>query len=131
MKKYIKLEIKIHALILLTALAFACGKDDDPTEELLHLTTSTGQLIDPSGQWESGCVNDLDTNISEVLTFSNESIEVDIEVFQEATCDNVIGTNNVSITYRIDGTIQAKLDGTSVLANKNIGFSDSIRRYFG
>lgn len=112
--------------MLLVSLIVSCKDDDDmdPVDEPNFITAS-GASVTLTGVWESGCVTDRDQNLSEILTFSGDEIDINIRFFDSESCSNEVGTQLVTIEYRVGGTFQAVLDGQTVLANEISGiFTD-------
>jgi len=114
---------RLLSLVFLIVIAIACKDDEITPVNNLELVTASGVSINPDGLWESGCATDLEINLTEILTFSGETIIIDIQFFEDDQCDNLAGTEKVTISYMAGETFQARLNGQSVLTNKVSGIA--------
>ena len=114
---------RLLPLVFLSVIAIACKEDDISPVNNLNLVTASGVSFNPDGLWESGCATDTDLglNLSEILTFSGETLIIDIQFFEDGQCGNLVGTEKVTISYTVGETFQARLNGQSVLTNKISG----------
>lgn len=88
---------------------------------LSHVRTSSDREILLDGTWKSGCASDLGRNLSEVFVFSDMTLVIDIEVYEDAECSRVIGTERIAIEFAIGDPISLNFDGRSVIANRISG----------
>ena len=114
---------RLLSLICLTVITIACNDDEIMPINNLELVTASGVSINPDGLWESGCATDLGMNLSEIFTFSGETLIIDIQFFEDDQCSNLEGTEKVTISYMAGETFQAMLNGQSVLTNKISGIA--------
>ncbi len=129
---------RLLSMVFLTVIAIACKDDDITPINNLNLVTASGVSINPDGLWESGCGTDLGMNLSEIFTFSGETLIIDIKFFEDDQCGNLAGTEKITISFTAGETFQARLNGQSVLANKVSGIettqsnnqSDNFRQTF-
>ena len=112
---------RLLSLVFLTVIAIACKDEEITPVNNLELVTASGVSFNPDGLWESGCVTDLGINLTEILTFSGETLIIDIQFFEDGQCGNLARTEKVTISYTVGETFLARLNGQSVLTNKISG----------
>jgi hypothetical protein len=59
--------------------------------------------------------------LSETFSFSGDSLVIDIRMFQDENCQEIIGTDQVSIEFTVEGTFELFVEERQGIANKVTG----------
>lgn len=123
-----KLYKMYYTKIILTACIFfllwSCSEEDPIKTTVL---TSSGNEIAMDGIWRSDCIDFTDFRLKESFDFDSEDLVITIHQYTGEACESPDDTETVTITFQTLGTIEAKLNGTTVVANKVKGTQSSNR----
>lgn len=119
---------KLTLCLSILSVVTACqSQKNDPTPASVQVTTISGKTISLDGQWISDCVAINQTYLKETFAFSAASLNIGIKMFQGSCGQNPQNTENVTISFKVVGTIKVMLEGKEVLANKIEGIAISDR----
>jgi len=112
------------AIALLPAAITSCDDDGELTINTT-LITSMGNEISMDGIWVSECVDFTEFRLKESFDFNASSLVIDINQFADGTCTDVINNEIITIEFQVLGTIDATLNGITVMGNKISGTETS------
>jgi len=112
------------AIALLPAAITSCDDDGELTITTTVIT-SMGNEISMDGIWVSGCVDFTEFRLKESFDFNASSLVIDINQFEDGTCTDVINNEIITIEFQVLGTIDATLNGVTVMGNKISGTETS------
>lgn len=113
----------IYFMTMLSVFLLSCNDDDDVLET--RVTTSKGSVISMDGIWQSDCIDFTDYRLAEDFDFDGDQLTISIYQSNGENCDSPDQTQTVDITFQVLGTIEAMLDGSTVMANKISGTQKS------
>lgn len=88
---------------------------------ILQVSTSSGSRISLDGVWESGCAFDQGRYLSETFSFSANSLVIDIRMFEGKNCQEISGTDQVSIEFTVEESFEVFFEERRRMANKVTG----------
>lgn len=105
----------MFSIVGLFFLLWSCSEDDSIKTTVL---TSSGNEISLDGIWNSDCIDFTSYRLNESFDFDHENLVITIHQYSSETCENPEVTETVTITFQVLETIEAQLNGTTVIANK-------------
>lgn len=114
-------KILIGLSLIINMLVANCKMSDASRSPAPEVKTSNGNTISLNGQWTSGCVTDMGNHLDEVFTFEENNLVIDISIFKDENCIELLAKEKVTIKFYVEGTIEAQLSGESVIANRITG----------
>lgn len=109
-------------MIGLFIMLWACSDDEKVKTTVI---TSEGKEISMDGHWHSDCIDFTSFRLQESFDFDGEHLIIVIHQSSSENCENPDVTESINITFQTLGTIEAKLNGVTVLANKVKGTQTS------
>lgn len=113
---------KMLSITCLFFLLWGCSEDESIKSTIL---TSSGNEIAMDGIWHSNCIDFTNFRLNESFDFDEGDLVITIHQYTGQTCENPDATEKVTITFQTLETIEAKLNGNTVLANKVKGTQTS------
>ncbi|WP_420583361.1 hypothetical protein [Reichenbachiella sp.] len=115
---------KVYSIVSLFFLLWSCSEEDPIKTTAL---TSSGNEISLDGIWKSDCIDFTSYRLNESFDFENENLVITIHQYSSEACEDPDVTETVTITFQVLETIEAQLNGTTVIANKVKGQQTSSR----
>lgn len=109
-------------LVVIPLILGACSEDEEIKTTVL---TSSGNEIAMDGVWQSDCIDFTNFRLKEDFDFNGENLVITIHQYEAETCDNADATETVTITFQVLGTVEATLNGSTVVGNKVSGTQKS------
>lgn len=106
---------KMLSIACLFFLLLSCSEDDIIKTTVL---SSSGNEISMDGIWRSECLDFSEFRLKESFGFKDENLVITIHQYSGQSCEDPDATEIVTITFQTLETIEAKLSGTTVVANK-------------
>lgn len=115
-------QLLVITFLTSTLLLFTSCKENSiqGNKEVLFISNQ-GNNISLDGAWHTGCVVDNGNILSEIFTFTENNLLIDIRLYNDPSCVSFIGEMSIEIEFIVDGTITVDFNNESVLANKISG----------
>lgn len=116
--KSLKMLLTITYFLLTT---LACSETPLQEIDITSLTSDLGNQISMNGNWVTECEQDLGMNMTETFIFSENTLQIQIQVYSDESCNDQIDSRVIDVDFEVQGTFTAQLNGQEVTGNKISG----------
>ncbi len=111
--------------IIFSLIIMLCVSCDDEDTITTPVMTNSGNEIAMDGIWNSDCIDFTEFRLKESFDFDGENLVITINQYSGETCENPDQIETVTITFQTAGTLEAMLNGSTVIGNKVSGTQQS------